>query len=428
MKWLVVGAALLSMYPIARIVRTRPRILMLLVTVMCALPWVNLDAFDIDLIVDESYRGEANGLTISIVDILAGILFLALPKSTNPSPFLLSRYFYLACCVFSVFFASVPLFAWFSISKLLRGFFMLATVVRVAEDRRLAPYVLNGLAAGLILSAFMCVYQRYIGGLNQVSAWMPHQNTLGMAVDMIFPIAFALLLVGPRWKFSLAIVAASAVCIVLTLSRGSMALFVFDALLVFVVSLMRTVSTRKVRMGIVFALCGILVIAKSYDSIIDRFEHAPEASANARVHFNAAAKAMISDHPMGIGLNQYSYVLGNGGYAQAQNLPRIDYGGIAHHIYWLTLAELSYVGLFAYLCMLAVPLYVAGRAAFRSPKKDIRGDVMLGCFAGLISMYAQGMLEWAARQTPLIYMFFMICGLVAVLSRELQPSFGQKVR
>ncbi len=104
--------------------------------------------------------------SISIVDVLAGILFLALPKSPHPSPYRFSRFFYFACCVLSVAFAAVPLYSWFSISKLLRGFFMLATVVRVAEDRRLAPSILNGLATGVVFSALMCVYQRYVWHMN----------------------------------------------------------------------------------------------------------------------------------------------------------------------------------------------------------------------------------------------------------------------
>lgn len=421
MKWLVVGAAILAAYPIARFVRTREKWLIAITALTCALPFINIDLLDIDLIVDESYHGEANGLTISIIDILAGVLFFALPKSPHSAPYRISRYFYFACAVFSVFFATVPMYSWFSIVKLLRGFFMLATIVRVAEHRKLAPWIINGWAIGVILSAVFCIYQRYILHFNQVTAWMPHQNTLGMAVDLVFPIAFALLLVGPRWKMPLVTVAASAVCIVLTLSRGSMAMFVLAALMVFFGSLIRKTNTRKVRMGIVFAICGIAVVAKSFDSIVDRFEHAPEASAAARVHFVAAAKEMLANHPMGIGINQYSYVLGHQGYAQRQNLPLMDYGGIAHHIYWLTLAELSYVGLFAYLCMLSVPLYLAGRAAWRA-RSDVRGDVMLGCFAGLLAMYAQGTLEWAARQTPLVYMFFTFAGLVAVLSRELEAK------
>ncbi|MBK8171126.1 MAG: O-antigen ligase family protein [Sandaracinaceae bacterium] len=423
MKWLVVLGAILAVYPIARFVRTREKYLIALTAVMCALPFINLDPLDIDLVVDAGYHGEANGFTISIVDLLAGILFLALPRSPNPAPYRLTRYAYLACAVFSVFFAAVPLYAWFSISKLLRGFFMLATIVRVAEHKRLGPWIINGLASGVILSAFMCVYQRYILHYNQVDAWMPHQNTLGMAVDLVFPIALAILLVGPKWKFPLATVGASAICIVLTLSRGSIAMFVLGAMVVFFGSLIRKSSTRKIRMGIIFGLCAILVVAKSYDSIIDRFEHAPEASAAARDKFVSAAKEMLANHPTGIGINQYSYVLGHQGYAQRQNLPRIDYGGIAHHIYWLTLAELSYIGLFAYLCMLAVPLYLAGKYAWKA-RDDVRGDVLLGCFAGLFAMYAQGTLEWAARQTPLIYMYFIFAGFVAVLARQLEEKLS----
>jgi len=123
---------------------------------------------------------------------------------------------------------------------------------------------------------------------------------------------------------------------------------------------------------------------------------------------------MLKDHPFGIGINQFSWVLQHGGYAQ--DMYAYDKGGLVHNLYWLTLAELGYAGLIAFILLMGTPLLIAAWGAMRL--RDIRGDILLGCAGGMIALLAQSTLEWVARQTVMGYLFWGIAALTYALHRQ----------
>jgi O-antigen ligase len=204
---------------------------------------------------------------------------------------------------------------------------------------------------------------------------------------------------------------------VLALSRGALMMFAFACGLVILGSLARRFTRKKVYVTIALAVAFFLVLAKSMDSIIERFVTAPDASVEARDRFEDAAQAMLDDSFLGIGINQYSHVLEHGGYADRFEMPDVDRDGLAHHIYWLTAAELGWLGLFAYLWLIAAPFYTAVRGAFRL-RHDVRGDVLLGCAAGMAAMHVHGVAEWIARQPSMMYLFWIVAGMAAAMSRR----------
>ena len=182
----------------------------------------------------------------------------------------------------------------------------------------------------------------------------------------------------------------------------------------------RGLSARKIgiALGVVFA--GLVVLGQSLDSLIARFENAPKSSAEARHRFNDAAAMMLADHPLtGIGINHYSHAVSEMGYGDRAGVLAVDRHGVAHHVYWLTLAELGLLGLLAYLGTLLPPLVRALRGAFRA-RGDPRADVLLGLSAGLTVTYLQGLMEWVARQTEVSYMFWLSLALVDALTRQLR--------
>lgn len=155
-----------------------------------------------------------------------------------------------------------------------------------------------------------------------------------------------------------------------------------------------------------------IVLAKSIDTIIERFTKAPKESEEARVLFNKAARAMADDHTFGVGINMYSWVLDHGGYADRLHIEPGDRNGIAHHVYWLTCAELGYVGAAAYILLLATVWVSALRLVF---KRGLTGEVATGLLLGLSTMYLQGTAEWIARQTPQSYCFWMFAAILSAL-------------
>lgn len=422
MRWLAVVAAVALAAFGGTALRRFPRWIPLFALLASFLPFVNLDSTDIDLVADPFYRGESNGVTVTLVDVLAVALFTALPFEGRIGPYWKTRLVYLAIAVLSVINTEVPIYTWFAVWKLVRAYFYLSVVGRICAQPALAPWLVTGLGVGVVYSAVIAAYQRYVLHWYQSMAHFPHQNTLGMAANLVFPIGLALLLHGKKWKLPLVVVAAAGFCVVLTLSRGALMMLAIACTMVFVGSFLRRPTLHKGRVAGAFSLGAALVVAKSWDTLVARFEHAPRQSEMAREKFNEAASMMLSDHPLGVGLNQYSYVLSHDAYAVAVKLPAVDRDGLAHHIYWLTAAELGWAGLAAYVALLAVPLALAVHGAAIARRDDVRGDVLLGCAVALLVMYIHGTAEWVARQMPTTYLFWAIAAIVWGLARAVRAD------
>lgn len=420
MSTLIFAIGVLGIVPLAMLARRVPWILVALSGLIGLLPFLGIDALTLDLF-EHSYRGESRSLEIAVLDLCAAALFFALPRSDQPAPFRAARYSYFLVALFSLSFAPVPIYTAFSLAKILRAFFLFGVVTRLAEQPKLATALGRGLAVGVIYSTAMALEERYVEHLFQVSGGFGHPNSLGMAVNLVAPIALAVLFAGKGDKLGAATVGGAAICIVLALSRGALLMFGLAGALVVLGSLARRPTRRKVRITLVLALGGLILLGKSGDTIVERFATAPAASVQARDRFEAAAKAMLADHPLGIGLNQYSHVLENGGYADRFGMPPGDRDGLAHQIYWLTAAELGWLGMFAYLWLIVMPWWVAARGALRF-KGDLRGDILLGCAAGMTVMHIHGTAEWIARQTSMMYLFWTVAGLAVAMYRGAQRS------
>ncbi len=322
-------------------------------------------------------------------------------------------------CALSIAVAFMPSYAGFGLFKILRGYFVYWAVVRACLDARYPPYILWGLSLALIFEGVLCVKLRYVDGMHQVRGAFPHQNSMGMAVNLVVPMMLVLALRFRQW-LALAAVGAGAVCIVLTLSRGALAIFAFAGTLTFFGSVWIGGWTRRKQYVAIGGMLGALaILVKSGDQIVRRFITAPEASRETRERFNEAAWAMTTDHPLGIGLNNYSHVLEHAGYAERAGIDGYGVSGVVHHIYFLTLAEAGWLGLFAYLVLLLAPLRMAWVAIRRGARDDVRRDVLLGAAVGLVTMYLQGLLEWVARQPVQMYLFFVVLALVGGLSTQL---------
>lgn len=420
MKYVILAIGVIGIYPLGLVGRRVAWIPVALTGLIGLLPFIGWDPLTIDFF-EQLYRGETRSLELGVVDLCAAALYFALPPARMAAPYRASRYTYLGVAIFSLTTAAVPLYTALSIVKILRAFFLLGVVARLAEYPKLAGALGKGLALGVVYSAGMALKERYVDHMFQVTGGFEHANSLGMAVNLVAPIALAVLFEGKGDKLGAASVAGAAICVVLALSRGALMMFGLAGAIVIAGSLYRNFSKRKVWVSIMLVVMALALLAKSLDTIIERFVTAPEASVAARERFVAAAKAMLSDNMLGIGLNQYSHVLSHGGYADKFQMPEIDRDGLAHHIYWLTAAELGWQGLLAYLWMIAMPWWTAVRGAFRY-KGDIRGDILLGCAAGMTVMHIHGTAEWIARQTSMMYLFWTVAGLTAAMSRSAERA------
>jgi O-antigen ligase len=169
---------------------------------------------------------------------------------------------------------------------------------------------------------------------------------------------------------------------------------------------------------------------KAQDTIAHRFAKAADASWSSRVRANDAVFLMLQDHPAGVGINHFALVNEQGRYEERANgapVPDWDLIGIVHNIYLLTLAEMGYVGLLAFLALILVPLWTAFRAGWRG-SPTLRGELLLGLGVGLLAMSLMGLLEWGWRQTAVAYLYWIAVGLVGVLSRQQAHGTGRSPR
>ena len=413
MKWAILVLALAAAAPLGLLLRGRRQALWVVAAMAGLLPFVGLDHLDINVLSFETYRGDARGLEITVVDLLAIAAFVALPTRES-APYRVARLLYLGAVLLSFKDAPNPLFSFFSVWKLVRMYVFFAAMVRVATRPHLAAGLLSGMGAGVVYNLLVALSDRYLHGMMRPMGAFSHPNSLGMAANLVLPIALAIVLAAPRAPLAIAAAVAAPLCVVLTLSRGALMLTVVEIVVVLGVSMLRKPTRRKTIVAIAIAVAGLAVVVKSADTLVERFTQAPPQSEQSRVLFNQAARAMLSDHPFGVGINQFSYVLANRGYAEALEIPEIDQDGITHHIYWLTAAETGWLGVTTYVVMLALPLIAALRLV---RAKGLRGDLALGIWVALATMYLHGTAEWIARQTAMSYMFWAVAAVGVGLQR-----------
>ncbi len=412
MKWIAFFGAVFVGVPMLRVLLAKdPRARAWAITFVC------FDLFNpmhINLISQENYRGDSRGIEITTVDLVLLALRFALPKTKDRPA---TRHVF----VRSLFYLSVLLSftetpdvlkSTFSLWKLTRLFLAFDTMALAFLDVQLVSAATAGLAFGVLWQGWMVLWQKYVQHAIRTVGTMPHPNSLSMIVNLIAPIAFALWLSGRARKYAPLVVASAGISVIASLSRGGMMMFVMATGLGSVAAFARGYEKRKVKIiGALLFGAGV-VLARSIDTIIERFTTAPKESELARVLFNKAAKMMADEHMFGVGINMYSYVLDTGGYADRLHIEPGDRNGIAHNIYWLTIAETGYFGVVAYLLVIASVLISTIRLA---TKGGFRGDIGVGLTLGLATMVLQGTAEWIARQTPMAYAFWTFAAMASGL-------------
>ncbi len=367
----------------------------------------------INIVSQESYRGDSRGIEVTTVDLLALVLALAQRGPARAvERYRLVRGLYMLAMLAS--FADTPdaLKSAFSVWKLARMYFFFETLATCFLDARMISAATYGLGAGVLLQGLLALEQKYLFHMVRVTGSMPHPNSLAMIVNLIAPVAFALWLSGRGRRMVIPVFALAGLCTIISLSRGGMLMFAAATGLGAAIAVARKPEARRIKILLALAVGAGAVLAKSLDTIVERFTTAPKESEQARVLFNQAARMMADEHPFGVGVNMYSHVLDHGGYADRLHIEPGDRNGIAHHIYWLTTAELGYAGLAAYVLLLAAVYWSALRAALRP---GLAGTLGTGIMLGLSTMYLQGTAEWIARQTPMAYAFWMYAAMAAAL-------------
>jgi O-antigen ligase len=188
----------------------------------------------------------------------------------------------------------------------------------------------------------------------------------------------------------------------------------------FALSALQRWTARKGQILLIGALVVMMltpVVVMSFDR---RFSGEPPSGYDERAAFQKAASMMISDHPWGVGANQYVVVANVGGYNKVAGVSPAP-GSLSanvHNVYLLAAAETGYLGLITLVILLLRPMMVAFLCCWRH-QSDQRADLLLGLGVALVTVYLHNFFEWIFVSFQCEYLFAANAAMIAGLAQQL---------
>ena len=425
MKWVGLVITLVAILPLSAWLHRNPKEAPKLWMLLGLLPFAPFHLY-MAFISWPEWPGYLQGIEIWILDALAMALLLSTRSVKCSLPFQLPMLLYFLAVLLSALGARTPIPALFYPWQLGRMFLMYATVTRgVYTDPRVAPALLKGMAAGVIMEAGIAIWQRFGSNILQVSGTFDTQNFLGLITHFFVYPFFALLLGGAAGWLPAAVTLAGMVIETLTASRATLGIAGFGFAAIFVVSAVRKWGDRKalvLSIGVMIIPIIVFIFLASLNQ--RQFTNSTNESDREREAFLQVAAMILSDHPFGIGSNHYIVISNMDGYDQAAGVPPRSRTSIVHNVYWLVAAETGYLGLITFVLFLLRPLSVAFLCGWHN-RGDQRGDLLLGLGVALLAVYIHCYFEWMFLRPEAQYMFAQGVGLVAGLAQQL--GYWQRV-
>ncbi len=386
----------------------------------------NLDAAFISW---ATWPGQTKGVIISLLDAMALGIILASRAKTFTYPFVGIISAYLLSAVLSIFFSNNPQAAFFYVWQLgtmLLVFMAVATVCRREEAPRL---IIAGLVCGIALQAGVATSQK-LSGVVQASGTLGHQNLLGMVTHFVLYPSLALLLASSKNKLPLVGVVSALIVVAFGASRATIGFAGIGVVMLIGLSMLRKPTARKTRA----AIAGLVVLAiatpVAWASLEQRFAiSSAEGSSEEREAFERAARMILSDHPMGIGANQYVVVANTRGYSEEAGViwNYSSRSAKVHNAYLLVAAETGYLGLVCFLLFLFVPVIAALRFAWQA-RGDPRGELALGIGVTMFIVSLHCLYEWVLVTSSVQYMIAINLGMLAGLMLQRKAERQAAIR
>ncbi|MBR5840803.1 MAG: O-antigen ligase family protein [Victivallales bacterium] len=379
----------------------------------------------INFFTDPEYRGTALGFEISVIHLLAVSLLLAMILRQWPVkvffPGLVLYILYFLVSLLSVFFSPATMYSGFELFKMLN---LLITFLALANYFYMThefDSFLLGVSTVIFINFLICMEMKYITGIVQVYGLFPHQNSMGMFMSLIGPVFLARVINKNehiiKTLFFLFIFLISFLSALFTYSRGAIACFPFGCLITIVLTGFFHRTTKALLVLSVTGVLGLFTLLYSFETIVNRFTKAPEASAETRQFFAEVAYNIIKDTPLlGCGVNTWIIVASEPRYnPYLKHKYFFSRGmGIVETTYLLVGAECGLLGLASLLCWYFYYLLQALYLSFRW-RKTPYFYLLVGLTGGFASNYLQSTLEWVLKQQINYLMLFWCFGIVAAL-------------
>lgn len=429
MAYAILLIELLALFPLASILRKTPRYIPMTWFAIGFLMFMYPGWGPLGLSVYSwpVFVGHTKGIEITIIDILAAALFIAGSgdKTMPKPPFRPAMAAYFLVALSSLFYAFIPMAAAFYVCQLLRMYFFYIVVFRGSRDPQNIDYLLRGLALGLLVEFLTVFYQKFAGGNIGPPGTFVHRNALGLVINLAVLPLISLVLASRVSKLISLGTVTGLMATALLASRATIGLAAIGTLLVYVFSVMRKGTSRKARFGLVGVALAVIMVPIAMTSLSDRKiaqgNTFGDSEYDERAAFIQTASMMLQDHPLGVGANNFVLIANMGDYfARAGVAPSPgSRSAHVHNIYWLTLAELGYLGFLALIWMFAAPLATALRSAWRH-RDSTDGDLMAGLAMALVTLYIHSYYEWTLATGVAQYFLAATWGMVGGLARKLE--------
>lgn len=409
---------------------------------------------DVNFVSREWYRGTTRGFEISFLDIIALALLAAMllrprrgerrfiwPGSLAP---LLAYFGY---CALSVLFSDPKLFGMFELLKVMRGILIFVAAANYIRSEKQLRVFLWAFICAVAYQGLAAIRMRYVGHVHRVYGTLEHPNSLSLYMCMAVPVLYAAAMAKlPKWQQRLALICVplAMVAVLLTISRtgiltlGLVLMGIVAVCFSFRLNLRNILITGSVLIGLVAG------VAYSWKTVMERFEGASieEEKEKGRGEYIRLAKLIVADRFFGVGLGNWSYWVSNL-YGPKDGSPFKPYLGTdempdetnpegletaqappAHNLGALTIGELGWPGLILF-GIVWLRWFQMGLSFLWKRKADPMLRIGAGLFFAVCAAFFQSLTEWEYRQTPILFMFHILLGVLAALHwRKKHPLPG----
>ncbi len=382
----------------------------------------------INFFTDKFYRGTSRGFEVLGTDmIVLALLGAMIGVRETPLrirvPGFVFYWLYFAMCVISMVNADSLLYSGYELMKMCMVFLCFITCYNYILRTRDVRTIFDAFACVLFLTMCLMLVQKYLWGIYQPNGPFPHRNSAAMFANLVAPVFLSITLNGklsrPRFWFYFGAYGASALVVVMALSRGAILFFPVTTAVVALGSLLlKGFNTRRTQVLGLLTVLGLAAVLKAAPMVIDRFENAPEASGEGRIHLALTALNMAEDKTLGVGVNNWGIKV-NPPYTYSEGTGMRRYGedyqaGLVETIYLLVAAECGWIGFGALVLWLYYYYFKAFMLCFRLSDTDAF-YLPLGIFGGLTAALGQSVLEWVLKQQANFYQLMVIFSIVAAL-------------
>ena len=395
------------------------------------------------------YRGTTRGLEVTLIELLAFALLLGcwFGRGLGGRPFwpgslgFLLLYFAYACV--SVLFSQPRIFGAFELSKILASILIFLASAAYVRSRREWTLLVVALGCAVGFEGIWALKQHFIMHLPRVAGTLDHANSLSMYFCLTVPLLVAVAFSG--WSRGLRAfcgICSLAACagLILTLSRAGIPVFAAVVAGAILACASWRLTPRRIAIRTILVLGVIAMVATCWTQMGRRYSESSleeeyfDPAVDGRGVYLRLSAAIVRDHFLGIGLNNWSYEVSR------MYGPRIGYrfedydfltsvygtsddkqfadsylAAPAHNLAALTLGELGIPGLFIFVLLWARWLSMAAPFLLLPRGEPMRamGVGLLFCILGI---FGQSLTEWVYRQTPILFTFYILLGALASLA------------